>query len=90
MIVIVHGLEGSCDSNYVRGIADKAWARHERRSALTKALHLRREYILPIRFDDTILPGLDPDIGYLRVGTRSPEDIADLIADLDQALSVLN
>src|SRR5258705_10078052 len=27
VIVIVHGLEGSCDSNYVRGIADKAWAR---------------------------------------------------------------
>jgi uncharacterized protein len=27
VIVIVHGLEGSCDSNYVRGITDKAWAR---------------------------------------------------------------
>src|SRR5208337_2817932 len=27
VIVIVHGLEGSCDSNYSRGIADKAWAR---------------------------------------------------------------
>ena len=27
VIVIVHGLEGSCDSNYMRGIADKAWAR---------------------------------------------------------------
>jgi uncharacterized protein len=27
VIVIVHGLEGSCDSNYTRGIADKAWAR---------------------------------------------------------------
>ena len=27
VIVIVHGLEGSSDSNYVRGIADKAWAR---------------------------------------------------------------
>jgi uncharacterized protein len=26
VIVIVHGLEGSCDSNYVRGIADKAFA----------------------------------------------------------------
>jgi len=25
VIVTVHGLEGSCDSNYVRGIADKAW-----------------------------------------------------------------
>jgi uncharacterized protein len=27
VIVIVHGLEGSCDSGYARGIADKAWAR---------------------------------------------------------------
>jgi predicted alpha/beta-fold hydrolase len=27
VIVTVHGLEGSCDSNYARGIADKAWAR---------------------------------------------------------------
>jgi uncharacterized protein len=27
VIVVVHGLEGSCDSNYARGIADKAWAR---------------------------------------------------------------
>jgi predicted alpha/beta-fold hydrolase len=26
-IVVVHGLEGSCDSNYMKGIADKAWAR---------------------------------------------------------------
>jgi uncharacterized protein len=25
VIVIVHGLEGSCDSNYALGIADKAW-----------------------------------------------------------------
>ena len=27
VIVTVHGLEGSCDSNYARGIAAKAWAR---------------------------------------------------------------
>ena len=27
VIVIVHGLEGSCDSNYALGITDKAWAR---------------------------------------------------------------
>jgi predicted alpha/beta-fold hydrolase len=27
VIVIVHGLEGSSESNYMRGIADKAWAR---------------------------------------------------------------
>jgi len=27
VLVIVHGLEGSSDSNYVKGIADKAWTR---------------------------------------------------------------
>jgi predicted alpha/beta-fold hydrolase len=27
VVVIVHGLEGSCESNYSRGIAAKAWAR---------------------------------------------------------------
>jgi predicted alpha/beta-fold hydrolase len=27
VIVIVHGLEGSCDSNYAAGIANKAWER---------------------------------------------------------------
>jgi len=27
VIVTVHGLEGSCDSNYAKGIADKVWAR---------------------------------------------------------------
>jgi predicted alpha/beta-fold hydrolase len=27
VVVIVHGLEGSCDSSYVQGIAAKAWAR---------------------------------------------------------------
>ena len=27
VLVIVHGLEGSSDSNYAKGIADKAWAR---------------------------------------------------------------
>jgi uncharacterized protein len=27
VLVIVHGLEGSCESGYVAGIADKAWAR---------------------------------------------------------------
>ena len=27
VIALVHGLEGSSDSNYMRGIAEKAWAR---------------------------------------------------------------
>lgn len=27
LLVLVHGLEGSCDSNYMKGIAEKAWKR---------------------------------------------------------------
>lgn len=40
--------------------ADKAWTRHERRSAIEED-----EYVLPARFDDTELPGLRPTIAYV-------------------------
>jgi len=63
-----------------RQYEETPWARHERRAALATALRLRREYVLPIRFDDTTLPGLNPDIAYVTVGERTPEDIADMIA----------
>ena len=38
--------------------ATKAWTRHERRSALSRMLKEENEYILPVRFDDTPIPGL--------------------------------
>ena len=69
------------DSNVVvmfisKEYAEKEWPRHERRSALTRALHERREYVLPVRFDDTVLPGLDPDALYLPLNVRSPAQLA--------------
>jgi hypothetical protein len=48
----------------------------ERRSALTRALGERREYVLPVRFDDSVLPGLDPDALYLPLDVRSPAQLA--------------
>jgi hypothetical protein len=45
--------------------ATKMWPRHERRSALARALEERRAYILPVRLDDTPLEGLRPTVGYL-------------------------
>jgi TIR domain len=48
-----------------RAYADKVWTTHERRSAQARALREKREYILPVRFDDTELPGLLPTVGYL-------------------------
>jgi len=59
-----------------REYAEKEWPRHERRSALARALHERREYVLPVRFDDTVLPGLDPNVLYLPLAVRSPAQLA--------------
>jgi hypothetical protein len=61
--------------------AKKPWTNHERRSALSKALKVRGEYILPIRFDNTELPGLDPNIACVPVADHSPEEMADLLAE---------
>jgi hypothetical protein len=52
----------------------KTWTNHERQSAQARALSEKgNEYILPVRFDDTDIPGLPGTIGYLdfhREGAR--------------------
>jgi hypothetical protein len=57
--------------------AKKPWTRHERRSALARALIEEREYVLPARFDDTVLPGLRPTIGYLDLRSVAPETLVE-------------
>ena len=42
----------------------KEWTNFERRSALAAAIKSSSEYVLPVRFDDTDLPGLPPTIAY--------------------------
>jgi GTP-binding protein EngB required for normal cell division len=54
--------------------AESIWARHEFRASLSRAIRDKSEYILPIRFDDTKLPGMSSDIG--SVPWTTPEDIA--------------
>lgn len=60
---------------------DKVWCNHERRAAQARALRERREYILPARFDDTQLEGLNETIGYLDLRKLSPRDFAVLICE---------
>ena len=43
----------------------KLWANHERQHAQARAFKENREYILPVRLDDTEIPGITPTIGYL-------------------------
>jgi hypothetical protein len=61
--------------------AAKSWPIHERRATLSQAMRQRREYVLPVRFDDTVLPGLDPDVSYLSANDFSPEELAGAIAE---------
>ena len=60
--------------------AARDWTRHERRAALARAVRERREYVLPVRFDDTPLPGLLSDMVTVDLRDRSPQEFAAMIA----------
>lgn len=58
-----------------RFYAEKMWTRHERRSALARALEERSAYVLPVRLDSTALVGLRPTLGYLDARLVGPDGI---------------
>jgi len=68
--------------------AARDWTRHERRAALARAVRERREYVLPARFDDTPLPGLLPDVVYVDLRSRTPQQFAVMIAGKLAALGI--
>lgn len=60
---------------------EKAWPTHERRSILSRAVQERTGYVLPVRFDDTPVPGLPSSIGYERAENHTPAELAVMIAE---------
>ncbi len=60
---------------------ERAWPIHERRAALSRAVQESREYILPVRFDDTRVPGLPSDVLYERAEEHTPAGLAAMIAE---------
>jgi TIR domain len=50
-----------------KAYVSKNWTKHELRHAQARSFGNDREYILPLRIDDTVLPGLAPTIGYLDI-----------------------
>lgn len=59
--------------------ANKAWTRHERRSALARMIEDGSDYLLPARFDDTQLPGLRPTIAYVDLRQIAPAVLVDFV-----------
>jgi hypothetical protein len=62
-------------SNYAR----KLWTKRERESAQARAFRESREYILPLRLDDTALPGIEDTVGYIDLRNTSYEDVLRLL-----------
>jgi hypothetical protein len=59
----------------------RVWTELERRSAQARAFSQDKEYILPIRLDDTEVPGILQTVGYVDARTHTVEDIASLISE---------
>lgn len=75
----------SLDAQYVvmftsKEYIEKAWTRQERRSAISRQMKDEAEYILPVRFDDTEVPGLPDTLQYLEAKSFTPAELAIEIA----------
>lgn len=68
----------------------KPWTRLERQHIQGRVLHDEAEYLLPLRLDDSEVPGLSDVIAHLDARSRTPAEIADLIIQkLDQRDAVV-
>jgi hypothetical protein len=59
----------------------KPWTTHERQHAQDRAVVAREEYILPVRFDDTELPGMTNTVGYISLKELPPNRLVELILE---------
>ena len=63
-----------------RHYASKLWTNHERKAMQARAFRENEEYVLPVRLDDTAVPGLLETTGYVSWPPLGSDQIADLIA----------
>ncbi|MDE0017296.1 MAG: TIR domain-containing protein [Candidatus Poribacteria bacterium] len=57
----------------------KLWTNHERQMAQARAFQENREYILPVRLDDTEIPGIPPTVGYLDLRAMTIEEVYEVL-----------
>ncbi|MEA3282582.1 MAG: TIR domain-containing protein [Euryarchaeota archaeon] len=59
--------------------AQKLWTRHELESAQARAFREHKEYILPVKIDDTEIPIINETIGYIDLRSTPLEEIANML-----------
>lgn len=57
----------------------KAWPTHERQSAQARAIKENKVVLLPVRFDDTEIPGLPASTAYVDLRKVAPTQLAEMI-----------
>lgn len=58
---------------------DKQWTNHERKAAQARAFSQNKEYILPLKLDDTEIPGLNETIGYVDYRNSNSDEVVTLL-----------
>lgn len=61
--------------NYER----KLWTNHERKNAQVRAFQEKEEYILPVKLDDTQIPGIRPTVGYIDLRTTAVDELVKMV-----------
>lgn len=84
--VIYKELAGCCVIFISEFYPVKLWTKHELKAAQTRDFEEDIEYILPVRFDNTVIPGLNQTIGYIDANTVTPNELAERIAEKIKSL----
>lgn len=61
--------------------SEKLWTKHELKQAQAREFQQDREYILPVRLDDTDIPGMNHTVGYIDLRTTTIAKIAGLLLE---------
>jgi hypothetical protein len=61
--------------------AKKVWPQHELKQAQARAFKENREYILPVRLDDTEIPGLNATTGYIDLRQHTVTELQTVVRD---------
>jgi TIR domain len=64
-----------------RHYVEKVWPRHEGKSAQARALLENSPYFLPVRLDDSELPGLRPTVGYIDAREAGRDRLVELLLE---------
>ncbi|WP_204137864.1 toll/interleukin-1 receptor domain-containing protein [Halomicronema sp. CCY15110] len=59
--------------------ARKMWTNHERQVMQSRAFQENQEYILPVRFDETPIPGILSTTAYISLKDKKPHEFVEII-----------